>query len=182
MVVVLFALSPAVQGYHLGRSEADTTCVTRALIAFCKDEHARLARESAAREAKEQTNECATIAREAEEGKRRLNTGNYYLRCLPPSEQARLLAKWGAEERRERQQEASQRTQAASAEAAEHAKERSQLEGEAEALKAKAKQLTEEHERLDNEGKYSLGLERSSEADTAHSEAEKKLEQAHKVG
>jgi hypothetical protein len=205
--LVLFALSPSVQGYHVGRSESDTTCTTRFLVQFCNDEHARLAREQAKREAKEASEgqaaaerECHAIAKEAEEGKRRLNEGNYYLKCLRPGAEAHLLPKWKAEERREHEheeakrrhererqeeqqrgeheQQEAQRGREREKQEAQSQSHRAQLEREAAGLKAKAKSLTEEEEQLDKEGKFSQGGEKGSEAFHAKYDAEKKLREA----
>jgi hypothetical protein len=169
--VVLFALSPAFQGYHVGRSIADTTCVTRFAIQFCKDEHARIEREHAAIEARSARQECKAVAREAEEGKRKLGAGNYYLRCLRPGVEHGLLRKWEAEERKESEQQLGQA-----------AHQRTHLESEAASLKQRAKRLTEEQEQLDHESKFSLGSEKSSESANVTREAEKKLEEAQAAG
>jgi hypothetical protein len=179
VAVVLFAMSPAFQGYHIGHSSNDTTCVTRFAIQFCKDEHARLAREQTAAEARTAQHEaavaaqeCRAIAKEAEEGKRTLNAGNYYLSCLRPgvNKQA-LIRKWEAQGRKELEQEHAQ-----------SAHRRAQLEAAAASLKQRAKRLTEEEERLDHEGKFSLGSEKSQESASMKQEAEKKLEEAKEVG
>jgi uncharacterized membrane protein len=188
-ILVLLALSPTVQGYHLGHTSADTTCVTRLAVQFCKDEHARLTREKAVREANERTRECHRVAKEAEEGRRRLRAGSYYLRCLRPGVEARLLSKWSDEERHEREHEeaaALQRREREEAAQRQHEaaqqEHRAQLEHEAEALKAQAKHLTEEEERLENEGKYSQSLEKGEEARKAKEAGEQKLEEAAESG
>jgi hypothetical protein len=178
VAVVLVALSPAVQGYHLGRSISDTTCVTRLAVQFCKDDHARVAREEAAAAEKE----CKAIAREAEQGKRRLGEGNYYLKCLRPGAEARLLPKWRNEEAHEHAQEEAQKRHENEREEAQKRHRREQLESEGNALKAKAKSLTEEHERLSNENKFSLSIEKSQEADKAREAGEQKLKEAQEVG
>jgi len=105
VVVVLFALSPAVQGYHVGASRFDTTCVTRLLIQFCKNNRAAEARKAAAAEARtakeqaaEAAKECRAIAKEAEEAKRTLlGPENYYWSCLRPGTRQALIRKWEVE-------------------------------------------------------------------------------------
>jgi hypothetical protein len=167
VAVVLFAMSPAFQGYHVGRSIGDTNCTTRFVVQFCKDEHTRIVREQAAADA----HECQAIAKEAEEGKRRLfGPENYYWHCLRPGKEG-LVQKWEREYHDEsaRQQKEEQN---------EKAQKRAYLEAEAAALKRRAKRLTEEEEQLDRESKYSLGSEKSSESTHVTQEAEKKLEEA----
>jgi len=106
VAVALFAMSPAFQGYHVGYSSIDTSCVTRLVVQFCKNEHARIARAIAHREAAIAAQECRAVAKEAEEGKRTLNAGNYYLRCLRSGvNQQALLRKWEAQERKESEQQ-----------------------------------------------------------------------------
>jgi hypothetical protein len=176
VAVVLFAASPGFQGYHIARSSYDTTCVTRLLVQFCKDEHARLARQRAKREAKEanegrlaEERECHVIAKEAEEGKRRLfGPENYYWKCLRPgtTEQA-LVRKWEAE-----------RGEGERGERALTEHKRAELEAEAESLKRRAKQLTEEGEHLTNEGKIPQSAEKSEESRKTKEAGEKKLEEA----
>jgi hypothetical protein len=178
VAVVLVALSPAVQGYHLGRSISDTACITRLAVQFCKDDHARMAREEAAAAKKE----CKAIAREAENGKRRLGEGNYYLKCLRPGAEARLLPKWRAEEAHEHAQEEAQKRHEHEQEEGQNRRHREQLEGEGNALKAKAKSLTEEHERLSHENKFSQSFEKSEEADKAKEAGDQKLKEAQEVG
>lgn len=178
VAVVLVAMSPAFQGYHVGRSIRDTTCTTRFVVQFCKDESGRIAREQAATEARTAQRECKAVAKEAEEGTRKLNAGNYYLRCLRPGVQQRLLSKWEAEERKESEQQQAQSAHESEQQQAQAAHKRKPLETEAASLKAQAKTLNEEHERLSNEGKVSLGFEKSEESDRVKREAEKKLEEA----
>jgi hypothetical protein len=177
VVVVLFALSPAVQGYHVGASRFDTTCVTRLLVQFCKNNRAAEARKAAAaeaREAKQQAveaaNECKAVAREVAAGRwhsEGLNAGNYYLHCLRPSVQQALIRTWEANQRKEAEQKQAQL-----------AHEKATLEAEAASLKQRAKRLTEEEEQLYHESKYSQGNEKASESGNLKREAEKKLEQA----
>jgi len=172
VAVVLFAMSPAFQGYHVGYSSIDTSCVTRLVVQFCKDEHARIARETAHREAAASAQECRAVAQEAEEGKRTLNAGNYYLRCLRSGvNQQALLRKWEVQERKESEQHQAQLAHG-----------RAQLEAEAASLKQRAKVLTEEDERLLHESKIDLSVEKSKEASKVSEEAEKKLEEAKEVG
>ena len=115
VAVVLFVMSPAFQGYHIGASRMDTTCVTRLVIQFCKNEHARIAREHAAAEARiakqeavAAAQECRAVAKEAEEGKRRLTAGNYYLQCLRPGVQQAVIRRSEAENRNESKREQAQ--------------------------------------------------------------------------
>jgi hypothetical protein len=181
VAVVLFAMSPAFQGYHVGRSIGDTNCTTRFVVQFCKDEHARIAREQAAaeartaqREAAAAAQECKTVSKEADAGRWHdtgLNAGNYYLHCLRPSVQQALIRKWEGNEHKESEQRQAQ---------AAHKK--AQLEAEAASLKQHAKALNEEDERLSHEGKYSQGFEKGEERDRVKREAEKKLEEAKEVG
>lgn len=182
VVLVLIALSPAVQGYHVGRSGSDTACVTRLLVQLCKDEHARLAREQATSEAKEsaereavETRECHAVAKEAEEGKRRLfGPENYYWRCLQPGKQG-LEHKWERERQREEEGDKAQTQH-------EGAQKKAQLESEAASLKAEAKSLTEEGERLTNESKIDQSVEKGEEARKTKEAGEKKLEEAQASG
>ncbi len=178
VAVVLVALSPAVQGYHVGRSISDTTCVTRLAVQFCKDDHARIAREEAATAEKE----CKAIAREAEQGKRRLGEGNYYLKCLRPGAEARLLPKWRTEEAHEHGQEEARKRHETELEEVQKRHRREQLESEGNALKAKAKSLTEEGERLTNESKIDQSVEKGDEARKSKEAAEQKLKEAQEVG
>jgi hypothetical protein len=177
VLVVLVALSPTVQGYHLGRSSSDTRCLTRLVVQFCKDEHARLAADAEATVDKE----CKAVAREAEQGKRRLGEGNYYLQCLQPGSAARLLPKWKAEEAHEHSQAEAQTRHEHESEEAQKQHRREQLESEASSLKAQAKTLTEENERLSHENKFSQSFEKGQEADKAKAAAEQKLKEAQEV-
>ena len=169
VAVVLVALSPAVQGYHIGYSRIDTTCTTRLLIQFCKNEHARLAREQAGAEARE----CRAEARRAEEGKSRLlGPSNYYWRCLRPgAAKEALIRKWEGE-----------REAAEHGEQTQTAHHRAQLESEASVLKAQVTKLSEEQERLLHESKITLSVNKGEEATQVKREAEKKLEEAKGTG
>jgi hypothetical protein len=160
---LVFTLSPAFTGYHLGYSERDTTCVTRFILQFCKDDQARLAREQATREARRDqqaeavaAQECRTIGKEAEEDKRELSVGNYYLRCVRPAARRTVVTRREAQERRAQ----------------------ASLEAEATLLKQRAKRLTEQAEQLSHEGKYNLSFEKDEESTGAKEAADKKLKEA----
>jgi hypothetical protein len=172
--VVLFAISPAFQGYHLSRQTADTTCTTRFLLQFCKDESARLAHEAAAkeaqahkREAAEEAAVCKQTTKEAEAG-RWATTGlpadDYYTNCLPPALKHRLVAKYEANA------------------AAEATAKRQKLEAEAAKLRGESKTLTEEQERLSKEGKSGQSLEKLSQQTRVEGEANAKEKEVREAG
>jgi hypothetical protein len=89
-----------------------------------------------------------------------------------------LLPKWKAEEAHEHFQEEAQKRHEHESEEAQKQHRREQLESEANSLKAQAKTLTEEDERLFHENKVDQSLEKGREAANARAAAEQKLKEA----